>query len=86
MHRIGLGRRSITAVLLGLTALAIGAVFGTARDGGAAITAKPSNTAPPAITGSAKEGSTLTAVQRIVGRHRADHLRLRLEPLRPGWR
>jgi len=61
MHRIGPGRRSITAVLLGLTALAIGAVFGTARDGGAAITAKPSNTAPPAITGSAKEGSTLTA-------------------------
>jgi hypothetical protein len=61
MHAIGHGRRVFRAILLGLTALAIGAVFGTAHDGGAAIAVKPTNTAPPAISGTAKEGSTLTS-------------------------
>jgi hypothetical protein len=55
------GRRWLTAVLLAISALTIGAVFGTARDGQAASTVKPSNTAPPTISGSAQEGGTLTA-------------------------
>ncbi len=55
------GRRWLTALLLGIAALAIGAVFGQARDGQAASAVKPSNTAPPTISGSAQEGATLTA-------------------------
>ena len=54
-------RRTITAVALGITALAIGSVFGSARDGQAASAVKPSNTAPPTISGSTTEGATLTA-------------------------
>ena len=55
------GRRWLTALLIAISALTIGAVFGTAHDGQAASAVKPSNTAPPTISGSAKEGSTLTA-------------------------
>jgi hypothetical protein len=47
--------------LLGIAALAIGSVFGAARDGDAASTVKPSNSAPPTISGTTAEGSTLTA-------------------------
>jgi hypothetical protein len=55
------GRRWPIVLLLAFSALAIGAVFGTARNGDAASDAVPSNTAPPAITGTAQSGSTLTA-------------------------
>ena len=61
MNRKRLGRRTITAVLLGIAALAIGSVFGAARDSDAASTVKPSNSAPPTISGTTTEGSTLTA-------------------------
>jgi hypothetical protein len=61
METRGHARRLVTATLLGVAALAIGAVLGAAREGQAASTAKPSNTAPPAISGTAKEGATLTA-------------------------
>ncbi len=54
------GRRWPIAVVLALTAIAIGAVFGTTGNGSAAITVKPSNSAAPAISGTAQEGSTLT--------------------------
>ncbi len=61
MNRITLhGRRWPAAVLLGLAALALGAVFGTARNGSAAMAVKPTNTAPPKIAGAMQEGSTLT--------------------------
>ena len=52
------GRRWLTAMLIAISALTIGAVFGTARDGQAASAVKPSNTAPPTISGSAQEGAT----------------------------
>jgi hypothetical protein len=55
------GRRTITAVLIGISALAIGAVFGTVREGEAASAVKPSNSAPPTVSGTTTEGSTLTA-------------------------
>ncbi len=61
VNRKSYGRRTITAVLLGMAALAIGSVFGAARDGDAASTVKPSNSAPPTISGTTTEGSTLTA-------------------------
>jgi hypothetical protein len=46
---------------LGLAALAIGAVFGTAQNGTAAAGSKPSNTSPPTVSGTTKVGETLTA-------------------------
>jgi hypothetical protein len=55
------GRRWPTAVLLALAAVAIGAVFGVARNGQAAATVIPSNTVPPTISGTLQVGSTLTA-------------------------
>jgi hypothetical protein len=54
------GRRWPTAVLLAIAAIAIGAIFGAARNGQAASTVVPSNTAPPTISGEIKVGSTLT--------------------------
>lgn len=61
MNGVIRGRRWPTAVLVAVSALAIGAVFGTAHDSRAASAAKPTNSAPPTITGTAQEGSTLTA-------------------------
>ena len=42
------GRRWPAVVVLALAALAIGALFGSFRNGSAAITVKPTNTTPPA--------------------------------------
>jgi hypothetical protein len=61
MQRIKLGRRGLTAFLLAASALAIGAVFGTAGNGNAASSAAPTNQNPPTISGTTEEGSTLTA-------------------------
>jgi hypothetical protein len=55
------GRRWLTALVLALAAIAIGAVFGSLRTGSAAIAVKPTNQSAPAIAGTAQEGSTLTA-------------------------
>jgi hypothetical protein len=55
------GRRWTTALLLAVTAIAIGAVFGTLRTGSAATAVKPTNQTAPTIAGTAQEGSTLTA-------------------------
>ena len=55
------GRRWPAAVVLALAALAIGALFGSFRNGSAAIKVKPTNTTPPAISGTAQVGNTLTA-------------------------
>jgi hypothetical protein len=55
-----LKRRWPVAIALGLAALAIGAVFGTARTGQAASTVVPSNTTPPTISGTPQQGSTFT--------------------------
>jgi hypothetical protein len=56
-----LRRRALAAVLLALAATAIGAVFSTAQEGGAASTVAPSNSTPPTISGTPRVGSTLTA-------------------------
>jgi hypothetical protein len=61
MNGITHPRRWLTAVLIAVSALAIGSVFGSARDGQAASAVKPSSTAPPTISGAAQEGATLTA-------------------------
>ncbi len=61
MRQLHLGRRGLTAALIAAAALAIGAVFGVATNGQAASAAKPTNTSPPKISGSASEGSVLTA-------------------------
>jgi len=55
------GRKWPTMVLLACAALAIGAVFGTSRNGSAATTVKPTNQSSPTIAGTAQEGQTLTA-------------------------
>jgi len=52
--------RWLKALLLALAALAIGAVFGTARNGEARSAAVPTNSAPPVISGTTQVGSTLT--------------------------
>ena len=54
-------KRWPTIVLLGLAAIAIGAVFGTARNGSAASTVKPNAAGAPTITGTTQLGSTLTS-------------------------
>jgi hypothetical protein len=51
----------LLAVPLGLTALAIGSIFGTAQNSVAASKVAPNNTAPPTITGTPRVGSTLTS-------------------------
>jgi len=61
MKRTLVVRRSVTAALLAVTALAIGAVFGVAGNGTAAGSAVPTNQSPPTISGTAEDGSTLTA-------------------------
>jgi len=61
MHRIPLDRRGLTAGLLAAAALVLGAVFGGAGIGTAASASVPSNQSPPTISGTAEEGSTLTA-------------------------
>jgi len=53
--------RTATALLIAVSAVVIGAVFGTAGLGRAASSAAPTNTTPPTISGTAQEGSTLTA-------------------------
>ena len=53
-------RRWLVALPLGLAALVIGSVFGTAQNGEAASKVAPNNTTPPAISGTTKVGSTLT--------------------------
>ena len=55
------GRRWPTALLIAALALAIGAVFGAAQTGQAAAQSKPSNTAPPTISGTPQLGSQLSA-------------------------
>jgi hypothetical protein len=52
-------RRWPAALLLALAALAIGAVFGTAHNGSAAVTVKPGNVTPPVITGTPVVGQSL---------------------------
>jgi hypothetical protein len=61
MHRISLGKRGLTAGFLAAAALVLGAVFGGAGIGTAASASVPSNQSPPTISGTAEEGSTLTA-------------------------
>jgi hypothetical protein len=54
-------RRWPAAVLLAVAATAIGAVFGITDNSQAASTDQPASTAPPTISGTPQEGSTLTA-------------------------
>jgi hypothetical protein len=61
MTRItGRKRRWLAAVPLGLSALVIGSVFGVAQNSAASSKVAPSNTTPPAVSGTPKVGSTLT--------------------------
>ena len=53
-------RRWPTALLIAGLALAIGAVFGAAQTGQAAAKDKPSNTAPPTVSGTPQSGSQLS--------------------------
>jgi hypothetical protein len=61
MKNISIGRRGLTAGLLAAVALVLGAVFGGAGSGTAASAAAPTNQSPPTISGTAEEGSILTA-------------------------
>src|SRR6266702_3293819 len=50
-----------TALLIAVLSVAIGGVFATARNGSAAAQVAPSNTAPPAISGTPQVGSQFTS-------------------------
>jgi hypothetical protein len=54
------GRRGAIALLIAVASLAIGAVFGSAQSGEAAVQAVPANTGTPTISGTAQQGSKLT--------------------------
>ena len=54
-------RRWLTAAAIAVAAIAVGAVFGTPGTGNAAAQAAPANTAVPTVSGTAQQGSTLTA-------------------------
>ena len=56
-----LGTRGVTAGLLAVAALVIGAAFSAAGTGSAASSAAPTNQTPPTISGTTEVGSTLTA-------------------------
>ena len=61
MTRIRRGKsRWLLALPVAVAVISIGAVFGTAQSGQAASKVAPSNATPPAVTGTAKVGSTLT--------------------------
>jgi len=60
-HRKRLSQRALTATILALAAIAIGAVFGVARNGQAASTQKPSEASPPTISGTPQVGKSLQA-------------------------
>jgi hypothetical protein len=53
--------RAATALLIAVSAVVIGGVFGTANLGRAAAGAAPSDTTPPTISGTPQAGQTLTA-------------------------
>ena len=55
------GRRWPTAVVLALAAIAIGALFGSFRNGSAAIAVKPINQTEPTIAGTPQQDQVLTA-------------------------
>ena len=55
------GRRWPAVIVLALAAIAIGALFGSFRNGSAAVAVKPANTSVPTIAGNAQQGETLTA-------------------------
>lgn len=54
-------RRVLAAATIALAAIAIGAVFGTARDSAAASGTPPNEVSPPTISGTPQVGKTLTA-------------------------
>jgi hypothetical protein len=55
------GRRWPTIVGVALAAIVIGALFGSFRNGSAAIAVKPANSTVPTIAGTPQQDSTLTA-------------------------
>lgn len=61
MSKPHIRRRGVTALLLAIAAIVIGAVFGSAGAGVAASRAAPVNQSPPTISGTTEQGSTLTA-------------------------
>lgn len=54
-------KRLLAALAMAVGVTAIGAVFATPHDGRAASEAAPTNTPRPTISGTAQDGSTLTA-------------------------
>jgi len=60
-HRNRSPRRGLTAALIAIAAIAIGAVFGAAGSGQAARSAQPKEASPPTISGTAQVGKSLKA-------------------------
>src|SRR5436189_98549 len=63
MTRVISGRRWPAALVIAVSALAIGAVFADPHEGKATSAAVPANTGTPTITGTPQENSTLSANQ-----------------------
>jgi hypothetical protein len=62
MHkRNRLQRSALTAILIAVLSIAIGAIFGAAQSGSAAGGTAPKNTTEPTISGTAQQGQSLAA-------------------------
>ena len=84
MNQNGFQRAYLAILGVAAAVAALGAAFATVLAGSShAQTGAPNNTAPPTITGSATNGSRLTANRGTLDRYDADHVHVPVAALQP---